>query len=225
MSRIKIWGVDDRFDTIRASTPAFAAFWALQAVWVLVIALSFILLGASKDVVPLSTMDAVVAAMFVVGLGIEMVADGQKGAQRKWKAWPDEGLWRYSRHPNYFGEMLLWWGVYLAAIPALHGSWRYLAVLSPIVETVVLLFVTGVPVLEKSADQRNKGNDQYWTYKRRTSVVLPIPPAFYDRLAAAIKRRVLLDLSMFNQYGYDSLRSLLTSYARSSEFGASRPTL
>lgn len=197
--RIEKWGVDLRFEDIRASPLAFATFWALQAVWVFVIALPVIFLGLSKEVVPLSVTDVVAGVMFAAGLAVEMIADRQKGVQRESKPWPDEGLWRYSRHPNYFGEIILWWGIYLAAAPALHSWWRYLAALSPAVECVALLFISGVPILERRADERNGGKREYWAYKERTSLIVPLPPVLYESLPMAVKRWVLLDLPVFNQ--------------------------
>lgn len=192
------WGVDRRFEDIRTSPFAFAAFWALQAVWVYVIALPVMLLSMSTKVVPLSAIDAVAATMFVVGLVIEVVADWQKSEQRERKSWADEGLWRYSRHPNYFGDILVWWGVYLGAVRALAGGLQWVAALSPIAECAALLFLSGVPILEKGGDERNGEKEEYWRYKRRTSVIVPMPPTLYERLPRGVKRWVLLDLPMFN---------------------------
>lgn len=198
MRRIAKWGVDRRFEDIRSSPLAFAAFWLLQAVWVYVVALPVILLGLSTKVVPWSAVDAIAAAMFVGGLAIEAVADWQKSEQRERKSWADEGLWRYSRHPNYFGDLLVLWGVYLGAVKALVGGLQWVAVLSPITECVALLFLSGVPILEKGGDDRNGSNEEYWRYKKRTSVIVPLPPAFYEKLPLSVKRWVLLDLPMFN---------------------------
>ena len=97
------------------------------------------------------------AAVWLVGLVVEAVADSQKAAFRA----RDEnrgrfvasGLWRYSRHPNYFGEMLVWWGLFVYAVPVLHGA-AFAVVLGPLFITVLLLFVSGIPPLERSADKR-----------------------------------------------------------------------
>jgi steroid 5-alpha reductase family enzyme len=85
------------------------------------------------------------------------------------------GLWRYSRHPNYVGESLLWWGLFVAAIPAFSGG-DFLTALGPLFLTLLLLFVSGVPLLEKSADKKHGGEAAYQEYKRRTSLFVPLPP-------------------------------------------------
>ena len=81
----------------------------------------------------------------------------------------DKGLWKYSRHPNYFGESLIWWGIFLVAFGA--GT-AYLSVIGPVLITFLLLRVSGVTLLE----QRYEGNDKYADYKRRTSAFIPRPP-------------------------------------------------
>jgi len=78
----------------------------------------------------------------------------------------DTGLWKFTRHPNYFGEAVMWWGIFLLAIPS--GLW-YLSVLAPITITFLLLKVSGVTLLEKKYD----GNDAYTEYKRNTNSFIP----------------------------------------------------
>jgi steroid 5-alpha reductase family enzyme len=104
---------------------------------------------------------------------LEAVADAQLAA---FKADPtgkgrimDRGLWSWSRHPNYFGESLLWWGVWIACIGV---PWWWAAVLGPATITFLLLKVSGVPLLEKHYE----GNAAYAEYARRTSIFVPLPP-------------------------------------------------
>ena len=76
------------------------------------------------------------------------------------------GLWAYTRHPNYFGEALLWWGIFLMALPF---PWGILAVVSPLLIDYLLLYVSGIPMLEK----KYEGNAEFETYKKRTNVFWP----------------------------------------------------
>lgn len=81
----------------------------------------------------------------------------------------DKGLWKYSRHPNYFGEVLEWWGIFIVALSIPFG---YLTIIGPTTITTLILFVSGVPLLEK----KYQGRPDYEEYKRRTSVFIPLPP-------------------------------------------------
>ena len=81
------------------------------------------------------------------------------------------GLWRYSRHHNYFGEMLFYWGPFVFAVPFLHGA-AFAVVIGPICITLLLLFVSGIPLLERSAEAKY----DYREYKRRTNILVPLPP-------------------------------------------------
>jgi steroid 5-alpha reductase family enzyme len=87
----------------------------------------------------------------------------------------ETGLWKYSRHPNYFGETLLWWGVFLYALPYLRG-FLLLTIAGPLAITLLLLFVSGIPLLEKSADAKYGTDPAYRNYKRRTSLFFIAPP-------------------------------------------------
>jgi len=117
--------------------------------------------------------------VWFVGLVLEATADLQKyrfSRDPKNKgAWIDEGVWRYSRHPNYFGEILVWVGVYLLAFPALIGWEKVIGLASPVLIICLLLFVSGVPLLEKAADARWGNEPAYKRYKRRTSILILLP--------------------------------------------------
>ena len=79
------------------------------------------------------------------------------------------GLWQYSRHPNYFGEVTLWWGIFLIAL-AVPGGW--MTVIGPVTITGLILGVSGIPMLER----KYEGNAEFAEYKRRTSAFFPLPP-------------------------------------------------
>jgi steroid 5-alpha reductase family enzyme len=175
-TRILKTKVDHRFDGRREDPVEFAKFWALQALSVTVIMLPAIAVLA-RPAPAASPLHVVGAAVWLAGLVIESVADAQKSAwkRRGEPGFIDRGLWAWSRHPNYFGEILVWWGLWLFALPSLAGAW-HLAVLGPICITSLLLFVTGIPPLEKSARKRYENDGRYADYASRTSILVPLPP-------------------------------------------------
>lgn len=169
---------DIRFNNIRENTIKFLKFWFFQgiAVWVIMIP-SVYLLNNTYDKSINSIMVFGILIWFI-GLSIETISDIQKfkfsNNPKNKGAWIESGLWKYSRHPNYFGEMLCWWGIFVFTLPFLQG-FAWLTVLGPIFITFILLFVTGIPPLEKIADKRYSKNKGYLEYKKRTSVLIPLP--------------------------------------------------
>jgi steroid 5-alpha reductase family enzyme len=178
-TRIRRIKVDHRFDEMRDHPLRFARFWILQAIAVAVIMLP-VSYAVSRDEAPAFGVWAIVGiGVWLVGLAIEAVADQQKST---FKSSPegrdrfiDSGLWKYSRHPNYFGEILVWWGLFAYAVPFLDG-WAWLVALGPVFITLLLLFVSGIPLLERSADEKYGDDPAYREYKRRTSILVPLPP-------------------------------------------------
>ncbi|HET7354805.1 MAG TPA: DUF1295 domain-containing protein [Gaiellaceae bacterium] len=171
--------VDHRFDGIRDEPLRFARFWLLQAITVAVVMLpvSYLL---DRDRPPrLGAWSIAGATVWLVGLLVEAVADSQKAAfkakEENRGRFVSTGLWRYSRHPNYFGEMLVWWGLFVYAVPVLHGA-AFVVVAGPLFITFLLLFGSGIPPLERSADERYGSDAAYRDYKRRTSILVPLPP-------------------------------------------------
>ena len=110
---------------------------------------------------------------------ILIAADSQKSHFRANPANKDEfirtGLWAWSRHPNYFGEIALWIGITVAALPALSG-WQYVTLISPIFVLILIGRVSGVPLLEAKADRKWGGREDYEQYKASTPVLVPRPP-------------------------------------------------
>lgn len=172
--------VDHRFDDKRDSFVRFGSFWLLQAITVWVVMLPVYGIVARR---PAPTVAAPVIALglavFLAGLIIESIADTQKYRFKMSKegasTFMASGIWQYSRHPNYFGEMLVWWGIALPGLLLFRGAeWLYL--LGPVFITSMLLFVSGIPLLEKSADKKWGADPAYVEYKRRTSILVPLPP-------------------------------------------------
>jgi len=171
--------VDHRFDGMRERPLRFARFWILQAISVAVIMLPVsYLLG--RDQAPHFGAWAVAGiAIWALGLLVETLSDAQKsafkGTEKNRERFISTGLWRYSRHPNYFGELLVWWGLFVYAVPFLHGP-AFAVALGPLFLTLLLLFVSGIPLLEKGAEAKYGADPAYREYRRRTSILVPLPP-------------------------------------------------
>jgi len=115
--------------------------------------------------------------LWFIGLSIETVADLQKFhyKERHRDRWCDIGLFRYSRHPNYFGEIILWWGIFLSCASMLQG-WIWMSIIAPIFHTFSILFVTGIPLLERHNNEKFGSDPNYIRYKENTSILIPSIP-------------------------------------------------
>ena len=174
--RIRKAGKDDRFDEIKPFFIRFLNVWTIQALWVtftMAAALVAITTTARKD---LDVFALVGFLVWALGFALEVAADAQKS---RFNADPDNkgrfiqtGLWSRSRHPNYFGEITLWVGVAIIALPVLHG-WQWVALISPVFVALLITRVSGVPLLEKKADKKWGGQPDYETYKKNTPVLIP----------------------------------------------------
>jgi steroid 5-alpha reductase family enzyme len=176
--RIRKKGADARFDAIKPSFIRFLTTWSLQGLWVtftLGAALAALTTEVRESLGPLAVVGFFV---WVFGLAFEVVADRQKSRFRadpaNAGAFIRDGLWAWSRHPNYFGEIVLWVGVALVAVPVLRG-WQWMTLVSPLFVFLLITRVSGVPLLEKRADERWGGRDDYKAYKARTPVLVPLP--------------------------------------------------
>ncbi|MCB9457464.1 MAG: DUF1295 domain-containing protein [Anaerolineaceae bacterium] len=177
--RIRAAGSDRRFDAIKPSAPRFLLAWTLQGLWVS-FSLAAALAAITSAIMPRLGVFAVVGlAVWLLGMGIEVIADRQKRQFRKDPANKDKfiqsGLWAWSRHPNYFGEILLWLGVAIIAFPVLRGL-QYVTLISPLFVYVLLTRISGVPMLEARADEKWGGQPEYEDYKARTPVLFPQKP-------------------------------------------------
>ena len=176
--RVIITGKDGRFDGMRESFINFGSFWMLQAVSVWIILLPTLLFLIQKPE-KLSVYSYLGLVIFLIGFFIEAIADLQKITFSRDKThageWIAKGLWYYSRHPNYFGEILVWVGIYLYTSLSLRTSWVQwgFGFLSPLYITTLLVFISGVPILERRADERWGDNPAYRLYKENTSVLVP----------------------------------------------------
>lgn len=175
-TRIKKAGKDDRFDEIKPSFVRFLNVWTIQGLWVTFTAAAALAGITTANQKGLDGFALVGFLLWAVGFGIEVAADAQKS---RFNADPankgkfiQTGLWARSRHPNYFGEILLWIGVAVIALPVLQG-WQWVTLISPVFVTLLLTRVSGIPLLEKKADQKWGGQADYETYKKTTPVLIP----------------------------------------------------
>ncbi len=178
-ARIRRDGRDGRFDALKPSLPRFLLTWTLQGLWVLLTMAAALAAMTTLQPRPLDLFAAAGLAVWAIGFGIEVVADRQK---REFRRQPGNrgrfistGLWAWSRHPNYFGEITLWVGVALLAAPALRG-WQYLTLVSPLFVYLLLTRVSGIPLLEARAEARWGGDPDYRAYRDRTPPLFPRPP-------------------------------------------------
>ena len=179
-SRIHRDGKDGRFDELKQSFLRFLLTWTLQGLWVSLTAAAALVAITTENRSGLGIVEAIGILVWLAGFGVEVVADDQK---RRWRAnkrnkgkFIDTGLWAWSRHPNYFGEIVLWIGVLIIAAPVLVG-WQWVVLISPIFVTLLITRVSGVNMLETRADEKWGGQPKYEAYKAKTPVLIMRPPA------------------------------------------------
>ena len=177
--RIRADGKDGRFDAVKQSAVRFFIAWTLQGIWICFAAGAALAAITSERSVPLGLFAWFGLGLWIAGFGIEVVADRQKSIFR---AEPENkgrfintGLWAWSRHPNYFGEIVLWVGVALIAVPVLQG-WQYVTLVSPVFVALLLTKGSGIPLLEERADEKWGGEAEYEEYKATVPVLVPRPP-------------------------------------------------
>ena len=176
--RVRRTGRDGRFDSLKNSPVRFFVPWTLQGMWVSLTLLVVLVVNCQdSSSPPFGLTDLVGIALWVVGFGVEVTADRQKArfASRPENRgrWIDEGLWARARHPNYFGEILLWSGIAVLGASSLSGA-EWLALVSPVFVALLLMKVSGVPLLDERALERWGDDPDYMAYRQRTRVLLPI---------------------------------------------------
>jgi steroid 5-alpha reductase family enzyme len=177
--RISRDGSDRRFDEIKPSWPRFLMTWTLQGLWVLLTLSCALAAITSSRPVPLDAFAIVGGSIWLFGFAIEVVADRQKSRFRSNPAnrerFISTGLWAWSRHPNYFGEIVLWIGVAVVALPVLRG-WQYATLVSPLFVYVLLTRISGVPLLESRGKKKWGRDPEYQAYRENTPVLFPRRP-------------------------------------------------
>ena len=173
-------GEDKRYQAFRKRGGAnywwisFFQVFALQGILMLLISVPLIASQVSAEATQITLLDVLGSSLWLVGFSFESIGDFQLA---RFKADPankgkimNAGLWRYTRHPNYFGECVLWWGYFIIALSTPIGVWT---VMSPLVMTFLLVRVSGVAILERSMANRGP---EYKAYLETTSAFIPMPP-------------------------------------------------
>ena len=178
--RVKRSGKDGRFDQIKTQWAKFLMAWTLQGLWVFVTLFAALLVMSNSVSQPLGGWAALGLLVWLTGFAIEAIADAQKARFASDPAnrgrFINVGLWRWSRHPNYFGEITLWLGIAIIAAPVFSG-WQWLGLISPLFVFVLLMFISGVPLLEQRGDEKWGTDEDYQRYKKATPVLLMWPPS------------------------------------------------
>ena len=167
---------DGRFDSIKTSFSQFFMTWTLQGMWVFICSSAAFISIANPTGVVINSVFIIGLLIFIFGFTVEVIADNQKTAFRSIPENKDqfinEGLWARSRHPNYFGEITLWTGVTVMGISTFEGM-NYLAIFSPIFSYLLLVYVSGVRMLEYRGHKKWGHLDEYKNYKKNTPKLIP----------------------------------------------------
>ena len=175
--RIHRAGKDGRFDRLKTSPIRFLVPWTIQGLWVFLTMIVVIVINSQADSAPeLGIWDAIGLLMWLLGFSIEVIADNQKSAfnanSENQGKWIDSGLWSYSRHPNYLGEIMLWTGITCFGISCFSGLER-VAWVSPIFIYLLLTKISGVPILDRRALEKWGNQPEYHKYRENTPTLLP----------------------------------------------------
>ena len=167
---------DGRFDSIKTSFSQFFMTWTLQGMWVFICSSAALVAIANPTGVVINSVFMLGLALFILGFVVEVIADNQKTVFRSIPENKDlfinEGLWARSRHPNYFGEITLWTGITVMGISTFEGM-NYLAIFSPIFSYLLLVYVSGVRMLEYRGHKKWGHLEEYQNYKKNTPKLIP----------------------------------------------------
>tara|TARA_B100000035_G_scaffold119719_1_gene101572 strand:- start:996 stop:1862 length:867 start_codon:yes stop_codon:yes gene_type:complete len=173
--RVKQDGKDDRFTIMKTQFHWFLMTWTLGGLWVFLTMAAGLAAITSDTTQPFGLMAYLGLALWIFGFSIEVIADRQKRAfkknQQKDKEFITSGLWAWSRHPNYFGEITLWIGLTLIALPVLSG-WQLVTLISPVFVYILLTKISGIPLLENRGMKKWGSDPEYIDYVNRTPALI-----------------------------------------------------
>jgi len=166
--RYQAWRKEWKYFYLRS----FLQVYILQGILMFLIAIPLIYINKS-NILGIGLFDVLGVILWIFGFYFESVGDAQlkqfvSNPNNKGRIM-DRGLWKYSRHPNYFGEVTQWWGIFIIALSVPFG---YLTIVGPLTITILILFVSGIPLLEK----KYLGRPDFEEYKEKTSIFFPLPP-------------------------------------------------
>ena len=177
--RIKKDGQDKRFIVMKTKFTWFLLTWTLGGLWVLVTMAAGLAALTSNTTVELGILGYVGIALWLFGFAVEVIADNQKTQFKKDPNNKDRfitsGLWSWSQHPNYFGEITLWLGLALLTYPVLSG-WQLVTLISPIFVYLLLTRLSGIPTLDRLAKEKWGSDSDYIAYVEATSKLMLAPP-------------------------------------------------
>ena len=169
-------GEDRRFREVKQNFSKFLVWWSVSALWVFLTAANALTMIINNVSFADDFFFYFGLSLWSLGFSFEAIADEQKRRFKSDKknkdAFISTGLWGLSRHPNYFGEILLWVGMAVIALPTLIG-WQYVTLISPIFIYFLLTRVSGVNLLEERANQKWGGTEEYESYVKKTPVLIP----------------------------------------------------
>ena len=177
--RVRKDGGDGRFDIMKTKFWWFLMTWNIQGMWVFLSLAAGLAAMTSNQKLEADIFLLIGLVIWTTGFAIEVIADNQKSKFRSNSENKDKfistGIWSWSRHPNYFGEILLWIGITVIALPVLQG-WQFITLISPIFIIFLLTQVSGVRLLELRGKKKWGDNEEYQRYIQNTSVLIPLPP-------------------------------------------------
>lgn len=177
--RIMADGFDRRFDKIKVNPALLLRTWALQALWVFLTAVAAWTAISSSDEAPFGVLTVIGLIVWILGFAIEVKADTEKSSFKQNPAnegrFISTGIWAWSRHPNYFGEITLWVGMALIALPAFDGA-EFVALISPVFVVLLLTKVSGIPMLEYRGRKKWGDDPAYQAYCENVPVLVLRPP-------------------------------------------------
>ena len=173
--RVHVMGHDARFNQLRKRFIAIAGFWLLQTISIIILSLPIIFFFQSPSI-SFGGFQWLGLALWLMGWLVESIADQQKFSFRINPAneghFINSGLWKWVQHPNYLGEILCWIGIFIFVIPALKG-WEWIAIISPIWIATLLLFISGIPLLQRASKKKYGHLEKYQTYRKNTALLIP----------------------------------------------------
>ena len=174
--RVHKAGEDKRFRQWKKSWHIFLRTWTIQGVWVFFTCLAALTAITASNDKPVDISLYIGLIVWLIGFSIEFVADLQKSKFRNKphnkNKFINSGLWSISRHPNYVGEIILWFGISIISFPVLQG-WQYCSLISPVFVYVLLTRVSGIPILEKQAEKKWGSEKSFQSYKKQTPLLFP----------------------------------------------------
>ena len=168
-------GVDERLGEYFKTPLSLYFLWIMNSLWVFMTSISMIIIFSSKENYNFGLVQWLGLLIWILGFIIEVVSDSQKSKFNKKNKgkFINIGLWKYIRHPNYLGEIIIWLGIFVISISYINSIFASLSVLSPIFVFVLLRFLTGVPQLEVRGDEKWGKQKEYINYKKETGIIFP----------------------------------------------------